>query len=247
REILSQQAVGVLVATALPRTAWIAEIDLHVGGDGEVLVVSHLLASIPGQGAAQLLGQFAHVFTERGYYGRRVLARDFEKHHKAGMALDQRRDVGVVCSGEKVSFPVAWHGAIVGLGRPLADGSRIDDLSQSALAGAAFGLAHLPRCTQVRHQRLLQHAACLDKETPIDRFVRYLHAWVGRELPLQPARDLLSGPREREFLRDAPSWLGRAPQATRLGAQCPPPGALISLAGAVGAAAAVTPDLSADS
>src|SRR5262249_53538609 len=78
REILSQQAIGVLVAAALPRTAWIAEIDLHVGGDGEVLVVSHLLASIPGQRAAQLLGQFAHVFTERGYYARRVLARDFE-------------------------------------------------------------------------------------------------------------------------------------------------------------------------
>src|SRR5215813_1763833 len=38
-----------------------------------------------------------------------------------------------------------------------------------------------------------------------------------------------------------------ARQATRLWAQGPPPGALISLAGAVGAAAAVTPDLSADS
>src|SRR6516165_2617289 len=38
-----------------------------------------------------------------------------------------------------------------------------------------------------------------------------------------------------------------ARQATRLWAQCPPPGVLISLAGAVGAAAAVTPDLSADS
>src|SRR6516162_3231604 len=38
-----------------------------------------------------------------------------------------------------------------------------------------------------------------------------------------------------------------ARQATRLWAQCPPPGALISLAGAVGAAAVVTPDLSADS
>src|SRR6516162_6406016 len=38
-----------------------------------------------------------------------------------------------------------------------------------------------------------------------------------------------------------------ARQATRLWAQCPPPGALISLAGAVGAAAAVTSDLSADS
>ena len=35
--------------------------------------------------------QFAQVFTERGYYGRRVLARDFEKHRKASMALDERR------------------------------------------------------------------------------------------------------------------------------------------------------------
>ena len=100
---------------------------------------------------------------------------------------------------------VIIDGAIVGLGRPLADGSRIDDLSQSALGSAAFGLAHLPRRTQVRHQRLLQHAAGLDKETPIDRFVRYLHAWGGRELPLQPARDLLRRPLEHELLRDAPS------------------------------------------
>src|SRR5262249_47377504 len=144
-------------------------------------------------------------------------------------------------------FPVAWHGAIVGLGRPLADGSRIDDLSQSALGGAAFGLAHLPRCTQLRHQRLLQHAACLDKETPIDRFVRYLHAWGGRELPLQPARDVLRRPREHELLPDAPSSLGMARRATGFWAQSPPPGAFISLAGGVGAAAAVTPDLSADS
>ncbi len=56
----AQQAVGVLVATALPKAAWIAEIDLRVGADGKGLVVSHLLAAVPGQGAAQLLKQFAH-------------------------------------------------------------------------------------------------------------------------------------------------------------------------------------------
>ena len=118
---------------------------------GKAFVVSHLLASIPGQRAAQLLWQFAHVFTERGYNGRRVLTRNFEKHHKAGMALDQRRDVRVVGSGEKVSFPMAWHGAVFDLGRPLADGDHIDDLSQSAFRGAALGLTHLPRFTQVHH------------------------------------------------------------------------------------------------
>jgi hypothetical protein len=64
---------------------------------------------------------------------------------------------------------------------------------------------YVARCTQVHHQLLLQHAACLNKQTPIDRFVRYLHALVGRELPLQPARDLLRRPLERELLRDAPA------------------------------------------
>jgi hypothetical protein len=43
------------------------------------------------------------------------------------MALDLYRDVRVVRSGEKFSFPVAWHGAVLDLGRSLADGDRIDD------------------------------------------------------------------------------------------------------------------------
>ena len=37
-EILSQQAVGVLVAAALPGAAWIAEINLHLGGNREAFV-----------------------------------------------------------------------------------------------------------------------------------------------------------------------------------------------------------------
>jgi hypothetical protein len=147
RKILPQQAIGVFVAATLPGTVWIAEIDLRAGGDGEALVVSHLLAAIPGQRAAQLLRQFAQVFTERGYHGRRVLARDLKKHHKPRMALDQRDDVRVVRSGEKISFPMTWHGAVLNLGWPVADGDHIDDLSQSALGGAALGLTHLPRFT----------------------------------------------------------------------------------------------------
>jgi hypothetical protein len=51
-------------------------------------------------------------------------------------------------SGEKVSFPVAWHSAVLGLGRPLADGDGIDDLPQSALRGAALGLALVERHTK---------------------------------------------------------------------------------------------------
>ena len=129
----------------------------------------------------------------------------FLRRHKAGLALDQRRDVRVVRPGEKISFPVTWHGAVLNLGRSFADGDRIDDLSQSALGVATLGLTHLPRRPQMRHQLLLQHAAGLNKETSIDRFVRYLHALVGSELPLQPAGDLLRRPLQCELLCDAPS------------------------------------------
>jgi hypothetical protein len=98
-----------------------------------------------------LLRQFAHVLAERGYYSRRVLARHLEKHHKASMAFDERHDVRVVRSAEKVTFPVTWHGAVIGIGWPFTNGDGIDNLSQSALRSAALGLTHLPRCTQVRH------------------------------------------------------------------------------------------------
>jgi hypothetical protein len=37
------------------------------------------------------------------------------------MMLDERCDVGVVRPGEKISFPVAWHGAILDLLRGKAD------------------------------------------------------------------------------------------------------------------------------
>ena len=93
------------------------------------------------------------------------------------MAFDERRDVRVVCSAEKVSFPMARHGAVFNLGWSFADGDRIDNLPQPALGGAALGLAHLPSCPQMRHQLLFQRASRLNKETAIDRFVRYLHAW----------------------------------------------------------------------
>src|SRR3974377_1996539 len=143
--MLSQQTVGVLGAPALPRAMWIAEIDLHVGSDGETLVVGHLLAAIPGQGAAQLLRQSAHLFGDRDDHGCGVPAPDIVQHHKAGLALDQRRDVRVVGPGEKISFPVTWHGAVLSLGWPFADGDSIDDLSQSALCVAALELTHPPR------------------------------------------------------------------------------------------------------
>ena len=111
----------------------------------------------------------------------------------------------VVRSGKKVSFPMPRHGAILNLGGPLADGDHIEDMSLSTLRVVALGATHPPRSTQLRRQFLLQHAAGLDEEAAIDRFVRYLHVSVGWELLLQPAGDLLRRPLQRQLLRHAPS------------------------------------------
>ena len=80
------------------------------------------------------------------------------------------------------------------LGGPLADGDHIEDMPLSTRPVVALGVTHPPRSTQLRRQLLLQHAAGLDEETAIDRFVRYLHVLVGWELLLQPAGDPLRRP-----------------------------------------------------
>lgn len=38
-KVLAQQAIGVLVAAALPGALRITEVDRHVGGDGELVVI----------------------------------------------------------------------------------------------------------------------------------------------------------------------------------------------------------------
>ena len=190
-EVLADQAVGVFVAAALPGTSRVAEVDLHVGGDRKALVGMHLLALVPRQRTSQLLRQFADVLGKRRNDRRRVLARKLDQHRKAAVALNQRGDVRIIPSGKKVAFPMAGHGTILGLGRPLADRDHIEDVSLPTPGIVAFGEAHLTSGAQVRRQLLFQHAARLNEETTIDRFVGYLHVLVGRELPLQPARDLL--------------------------------------------------------
>ena len=127
------------------------------------------------------------------------------EHREAAVALDEGDDVRVVRSGEQITFPMAWDGAILGLGGSLADRDHIEDLSLPLSALCAFGETHLPPGAQMRRQLLLQHAARLDEETAIDRFMRYPHVLVGRELLPQPARDLLRRPLQRQLLRHPPS------------------------------------------
>ena len=46
-EVLSEQSVGVLIGTALPRALWITEVDINIGRQCEALVVGKFFAAIP--------------------------------------------------------------------------------------------------------------------------------------------------------------------------------------------------------
>jgi hypothetical protein len=53
----------------------------------------------------------------------------------------------------------------------------------------------------MRHQLLLQSAACLDEQAAIDRLVGHLKGFVIRVGTLQPAGNLLRRPLEAELMR----------------------------------------------
>src|ERR1022692_4308634 len=53
-KVLSQQTIGVLVGTALPRTLRIAEVNVDVGRQRKSSMIRKLLAPVPGQRLIQL-------------------------------------------------------------------------------------------------------------------------------------------------------------------------------------------------
>ena len=53
-KVLSQQAIGILVRAALPRTLRITKIDVDVGRHSKATVIRKFLAPVPSQGLIQL-------------------------------------------------------------------------------------------------------------------------------------------------------------------------------------------------
>ena len=172
RQVLAQQAVGVLVGAALPRAVRIAEVDLDVGCEGEAAVVGKLLAPVPGQRPADVSGQLARLPDQRRDDGRGLLVRDLGQDHVARLALDQRHDMAAARSRDKIAFPVPGHGAVLDAGRSFADRDRVLDLAEPVTlqAGVARAADRALR-PQMLEQFLLQHAARLDIEALVDRLV----------------------------------------------------------------------------
>ncbi len=53
-EVLSEQTIGVLVGTTLPRALRIAEVNINVGRQAKPSMIGEFLAAVPGQRFIQL-------------------------------------------------------------------------------------------------------------------------------------------------------------------------------------------------
>ncbi len=96
REVLAEETVRVLVRSALPGALRVAEVDLNVCSDRELLVRRHLQPAIPGQRFPQLGRQAPNLLGKSPHDGLGVFAVDLHQQRKPRLALDQRRDVRVV-------------------------------------------------------------------------------------------------------------------------------------------------------
>jgi len=168
-EVLAQEAVGVLGQSSLPGTVGIAEVDLDVGVDGELEVLLHLPALVPGQGLAEALGQGLDLLGQplAGTLGVDP-SRQLEEHDVAAAPLHQGADgVGGIAQ-EEVTLPVSGHGAVGHLRGPLADVDHVFDVAAPA------GLPP-PRLTyevasaQMLSQLPAQHTSTLHVEREVDR------------------------------------------------------------------------------
>src|SRR3974390_1197440 len=66
RKVLSQQTIGVLIGTTLPRALRIAEVNIDVGRQREPAMIRKRLAAVPGQGLIELSRERLCLFDERG-------------------------------------------------------------------------------------------------------------------------------------------------------------------------------------
>src|SRR3974390_865469 len=105
-KVLSQQTIGVLIATTLPRTLRIAEVNIDVGGQREPAMIGKLFAPVPGQGLIQLVRYHLRLFDQRGNDGLRILVGYLRQRHVTRMPFDQRRDVAVLLPGQKNTLPL---------------------------------------------------------------------------------------------------------------------------------------------
>src|ERR1700689_2225960 len=212
REVLSQQPIGILVRSSLPRAVRLAEVDVQAGINPQLCVLAHLRPLVPGQRTSELLGQREHrarndVAHRFGAVPREswpvLLTRcrsmslhrwQVEQHREACRPFNKGTDRGAIEADDQIPFPVSRYRAIFYLGRTLAD----EDLGgHERLAPPTRARSRHPQSSassQALRQLALQRTSALNVERLVDRLVADAHRRVIRVIEPQPFGDLLWAP-----------------------------------------------------
>ena len=170
-QVLAQQAIGVLIGTALPGAVRIGKDELDRELLGPRLVLGHLVPSIIRQGFAQQRGHVPE-FLREAYSGTpRIRPVHPGQENQACGALHQRPDRRAIASPlDQVAFPVAWHRAGSHLRGARSNRRHIENLASSIRAPRPRS-ACLARLTQRRQQFTAQGTAGQHIQAYVDGLV----------------------------------------------------------------------------
>lgn len=219
-QILTHQAIGVLVGPALPGAVRIGKEHLNGEPLGQALVFRHLFAPIVGQRLAQR-GRHVPEFPCESLAGTsRIRARQAGQNDQARRPFHETaHGRGVSGPLDEVAFPVAGDGAARHFRRAGGNRRHVRDVAASigSPRPRPAGLARLP---QGRQQFAAQGAARQYVQARIDRLRRESLPHIvriraseapgnlfGRTASAQVGPDILPEPRVQEF-----AWSPRLPR-----------------------------------
>lgn len=180
--------------------------------DREACVRRQLLAAVPRQRPAQLLGQLGDRLGEGSAHRDRPVAgeigavlrprahspagftRQVDQHHEPRRPLNQCPDRGALQTDDQIPFPVPGNSTVGNFGGPFADQGVAGNMRPRALLRPCSGNAKRATGSQAGDEFALEGATALDVERLVDRLVADAHGLILRELGPEPAGDLLRAP-----------------------------------------------------
>jgi len=172
--VLTNQAIGVLVASSLPWAVRTAIVHGHASVDCQLFVQRHCFPLIVGERLTHRLSDGAQLFCEGlqdiGGTGRRVVWQ-LDQHGQSAGALDQGANgTGVALALDEVNLPVAGELPVLNLGRAHMDAQDARNVATPVLPLAARG-ALVADLAQVGNEFLAKLAHGLRVEAVVVDFV----------------------------------------------------------------------------
>ena len=117
----------------------ISKVDLHAASPGEFSMKTDLLAPIVGQGLFYWVVHAIQVIAKPFKRSAWTVACDFDEHHQARAALNQRTHGGLIASTlDHIAFPVTGCKSIIGLTRAIVKSCHIRNLPSTIHASRTW-------------------------------------------------------------------------------------------------------------